>query len=101
MAKKFLGTFLEKPIIKDPEADITEAKKSAALMSRKELVRYLRKMWCLDCIMMLNNGDPSVSAPYPGCYHPYDSDGLSDLDKLVDIDGNPVPFPRKKRRRKR
>ena len=101
MAKRFIGTFFGTPIIRDPEADIAKAKKLVASMNREEFIRHLRKLGCLDCIMMLNNGEPSVVAPYPDCYHPYDSDGLPDLDKLVDIDGNPVPFPRKVRRRRK
>lgn len=102
MARRFLGTNYDgSPIFGDPEADIEAGNKKLASMSRKEFVRYLRKMGCLDCIMMLNNGEASVAAPYPDCYHPYDSDGLPDLDRLVDIDGTPVPFPRKARRRRR
>ena len=102
MAKRFFGTAMDgRPIIRDPEADIAATKKFLASMNRKEFVRYLRRMHCLDCIMMLNNGEPSVVAPYRDCYHPYDSDGLPDLDKLVDIDGNPVPFPRKARRQRK
>lgn len=102
MAKRFLGTNVDgTPLFGDPEAN--EAKRNALLasMTREEFIRHLRKRGLLDCIMMLNNGEPSVAAPYRDCYHPYDSDGLPDLDKLVDIDGNPVPFPRKARRRRK
>ena len=103
MAKRFFGTTYDgTPIMRDVEADIAEGRELLASMTREEFIRHLRKMGCLDCIMMLNNGEPSVVAPYPDCYHPYDpEDGLPDLDKLVDIDGKPVPFPRKARRRRR
>lgn len=101
MAKRFIGTFFGTPIIRDPEADIAATKKFLASMNSKELARWMKKQGEFDILIMLNNGEASTPAFYRDCYHPYDSDGLPDLDKLVDIDGNPVPFPRKERRRRR
>ena len=102
MARRFLGTNVDgTPLFGDPEADIARHNALLAAMTREELIRNMQKRGLLDCIMMLNNGEVSVLAPYPDRYHPYDSDGLPDLDKLVDIDGNPVPFPRKARRRRK
>ena len=101
MAKRFIGTFFGTPIIRDPEADIAKAKKLVASMNKQELARWLKKRGELDIVFMLENGEAATSSPYPGRYYPYDSDGLPDLGKLVDIEGNPVPFPRKERRRRR
>ena len=102
MAKRFFGTFYDgTPIMRDVEADIAEGRKFLASMNNKELARWLKKQGEFDVLMMLNNGEASALSPYRDCYHPYDSDGLPDLDKLVDIDGNPVPFPRKARRRRK
>ena len=65
-------------------------------MDKKELARWLKAQGELDIIAGLKNGESAVTSPYPDRYYPYDpEDGLPDLDKLVDIDGNPVPFPRK------
>ena len=102
MAKRFCGTTYDgTPIMRDVEADIAEGRKFFASMNSKELARGLKKQGEFDVLIMLNNGEASTPAYYRDCYHPYDSDGLPDLDKLVDIDGNPVPFPRKARRRRR
>ena len=102
MAKRFFGTTYDgTPIMRDVEADIAEGRKFLASLNSKELARWLKKQGDFDVLIMLNNGEASTPAFYRDCYHPYDSDGLPDLDKLVDIDGNPVPFPRKERRRRR
>lgn len=100
MAKRFLGTNCDgTPRFGDPKADIARYNALLAAMTREELLRNMQERGLLACIMTLNNGEVSVPAPYPDCYHPYDSDGLPDLGKLVDIDGSPVPFPHKRRRK--
>ena len=100
MAKRFLGTAIEgRPIIRDPEADAAATKKFLASMNSKEMARWLKKQGEFDVLIMLNNHEAAALGPCPDCYHPYDSEGPPDLDKLVDIDGNPVPFPRRRRRK--
>ena len=71
MAKRFFGTTYDgTPIMRDVEADIAEGRKLLASMTREEFIRHLRKMGCLNCIMMLNNGEASTPAFYRDCYHP-------------------------------
>ena len=98
MAEKFFGTACDgTPIMRDVEADIAEGRKLLTSMNSKEMARWLKKQGKFDVVIILNNQELGIPAPCPDCYHPYSSGGLPDLDKLVDIDGKPVPFPRKLR----